>query len=85
MREWLDVSRRPQGVTVRQWLPFLRARLTCLARGHDDHRMLHRQLPAGARTRLEVKQVCGRCGEEFESRSAQAQFPRRREQGQWRP
>lgn len=79
VRGWWEVSARPEGVSVREWLPFLRARLTCLRRGHLDTRPLHSQEAAGRLTRLEVRTCCERCGEELERRKFRtAQFPRAR-------
>lgn len=83
-RAWREGTARPEGVTFRQWLPFLRARLVCAARGHLDSRVLHRQEAAGRKTKLELLEVCGRCGEEFDRKGKIAQFPRTRDAEAWR-
>jgi hypothetical protein len=40
---WWEVSAKPAGVPFRAWLPFFRARLVCLVRGHVAPALLHRQ------------------------------------------
>lgn len=81
---WWQVTRRPPGVKRSDWYGFLRARLTCVVRGHAPPRQLHRQKATGSRTTLELKDVCGRCGEEFTVRRSTAQFPRARGPEAWK-